>query len=199
MISLGPISVSYFLVMLVLSLLTKYKYIDEMKLFFSFKDCFLRGELWRYFTGIVYLGNFDTHIIIAAISYFLTFNFLETKKFSKRRGSLIFIYLLMIFNVNIAAVFCNANFTSLIFLVSMNIFAAKVVGKEMGNVAFPYVSLVIQIVSNGFRKDMFVHTIVGLFIGHFIYYVLYLLPVISGRAIFKTPALLCSLFDAYDF
>ena len=195
---IGVVTLFITLVQITFYILVSKKIIQpEDYLFLSKNQTF--GQFYRLFTGVfIEQAYYSWYFICLPISSLFD---LERKTFSNRRSNLIFVLILFFLFTDFFSLFlpCSQN---IVFYLSITVFASKLFSDMRVHVIFfditlqfvPFFFMITDIVFSG-KYSRILDYFLAILVGSLVFYLLYILPVITGRALLKTPHILTVLFD----
>lgn len=198
--SIPPFTRIYGIIVIGLGLIVSLKLIHPIYLVYSFDLVFGRGEIWRLFTSIFFIGQLDFNFLLYIITSFMFIAGLERSHFSERTSNLVFIFILnSIFSLLLSTLFTSFSVGSSV-LHSLEFIYAKLFPDQMVNlfmiipvrVAYlPFVHLLLAVLQGG----SMIPALIGIISGHLTFYLLFILPVEINRPILKCPECLVDWID----
>ena len=173
--------------------------VDAIDLIFNSKNIIKKLELWRLITCVCYFGPFSLSLFILLSTIYTIFGGLEQKQFEFRRGNLIYIFILLEFFILIlSARFDSIEIGSSLIIAFCHIYGKLFTREHLGFMmidmpvqVIPYASMIVTFLHDGNIKS----SIIGLFAGHIVFYLLFILPTIIGKPILRPPKFFSKLFD----
>jgi Derlin-2/3 len=159
------------------------------------KFVFVDGEIWRLLFAPFFVGELHVQMVI---NTFLTFAFiarLENREYQGKLASFIVLASLVAFLVNLLSTAFSSYSVCDSMLTAMSYIYGKIYSTETILVMmviplpiqlFPFAEIILDIVSKVSLRG----SLIGFFAGHAAFYLLFLLPVLMGREILKTPDIL---------
>ena len=175
------------------------KLVDALDLIFIPKNVIKKFEFWRVLTCACYFGPFSLSLFILLSTIYTIFGGLEKKQFEFRRGNLIFIFILIEFLILVlSARFDSIEIGSSLIIAFCYIYGKLFTGEHLGFMMIempvqfiPFASMIVTFLHDGSLKS----SIIGLCAGHFVFYLLFILPTIVGKPIIRPPKLFSKIFD----
>ena len=191
------ISILFITIYIVFQLCVNHLRIPIYNFTFDIKKIFIDGEIYRLFSSI--FVSKSTINRFHRMFFLYDMYKLENRIFPKRKGTFLFIILLAVFFVDLFSIITPNIDQGACLLFSMNIIFHKMVGNAevlLMLIAMPFqfydILLIIAIGLEG--RSLFLTMIYGYLIGCFIFYILFVLPIVINKPIFSTPKFL-QLFD----
>jgi Derlin-2/3 len=161
---------------------------------------FYHGELWRLITGPFFIGPLDLQLIFSAVFPLMMISRLESSLYSHRLSTMTFLFIM---NAIFVLALCTAlgSFAAgRAMLSAFEYLYSKLLSSVIVNVFMilpipaaylPFVQIAMDLMS----KQSPVPNIIGIIAGHTVFYLLYLLPVLIKRPVFRTPPILVQWLD----
>lgn len=183
-----------------LSALVSLQVISPMLLIYHPEFCFVRGQIWRLFTSLCFAGPLDFNLITHLIMSLMRIKSMEERRYSNHLSALVFIFILMAFIVILFSTLFGSASICMAMLKGFEYLAIKLDPEGVVLMFFviqiparyyPYVGLALTLLMGGSLKV----DLIGMFAGHCVLFLLFLLPLILGRPVLKVPRILETLFD----
>lgn len=188
---------------LIFATLISIGFVQPASICFDLYSVVMKLQLHRIITSPFLIGKLDLTMLMFVLTVGRSLSTLESRHFAKRTSNLVFIFIMLTLVSQAVAVCLGGMFqffigplveNGLIFIYS-KIFASEQTmyfGIIPMNMQFlPYMNIVYAALS----KNPILLPIIGIFIGHFVYYILFILPAMIGKPIFKCPKALSKLLD----
>ena len=152
---------------------------------------FLRGEIYRLFTSILICNPSRFYENLTIFSFFLE---MEKRNYPKRKSTLIFIIIVISFFIQTFSMIFRRISPNDALNAALFAFYSKFTIEDEFFINF--INVPFQIVSVLMLLTFFSNfsLFIGYFIGSFVFYLFYILPVIINKPIFRTPNFL-TIFD----
>ena len=185
---------------LIIATLSSFPPSNSLYFIFSIDDIFHRFQIWRIFTGVFFMSTLSLSLFISLLIEGKILADLENLFFKKRLSNLVFIFILAwILSIVMCIWFKQFDLSECIYASLLYLFS-KVMPDIQVVVMFvipmrvaylPFVRIILHILSSTNP----IPTLIGSFVGHIIFFFLFLLPVQIKRPIFKSPNFLVTMFD----
>ena len=184
---------------LALMVITKLGLIDPLRLFFFPDAIFEKGEIWRFITGPIYEGPINKNNLFSTFIGFMNFRIFEISQFPYRKSQLVFVIIMTCIVSMLVCSLYNPVYAGFTLSSSLNYINSKLNPDTMFSIIIfqipgkymPFVTMAISLVLNG----SLIIPLLGIIIGHIVYFLLYVMPLITNKALFKVPDILVRYID----
>ena len=185
---------------LILSVVVSVGAVQPANLVFDPYLTFKQHQYWRIITGLLFFGKLDMNLLIFFFTSFQMLKNLEEKQFPTRKSNFVFIIILTSILVLIGSGLFKSLSAANSLLTAFSFIHGKLFSREQMMFMMiiplpiqyvPFVSLIMSIVS----QQSIIPNLIGLFCGHFIFYLLFILPILIKKPILKAPKFLSRLID----
>ncbi|OHT00070.1 Derlin-1 [Tritrichomonas foetus] len=196
--TIPPFTRVYGIVVLALGLIVSINIVSPYSLVFI-PELVLK-QPWRLLTSPFFIGKLDVNFLISIGTSVMMLQQFESQHFSHRLSNLVFIFVFSsILSMIFSAIFGSYSIASSV-LTSLIYISSKLQPNQIINLFFvfqipaayyPFVSLVLSLVMG----NSIIPSLIGIASGHFLFYFLFILPIETGRPLFKCPNFLARLLD----
>jgi Derlin-2/3 len=169
-------------------------------LFFDARVLFRGRQLWRLLTCPFCMWEIGMGLVFHVVTTFYFIGRLESRHYKDRKSQMVFTFLVIeVFTVALSAIWESADIASSMAFAFVWIYS-KLYSTEQAHFFF-FANLPMQYFPLAMVALMLYYgqslrsTILGLIVGHIVFYLLFVLPVIINRPILKTPRILKRLFS----
>ena len=197
--SIPPVTKYLGAIIIGVALIVSVKLVDPGTIVFDPDLAFGKFQIWRFFTGLFFMGKISFNLILSIFFDLMMLRNLELAKFPTRHSQLVFVIILMgIINLTLSGIFGSYSCAHSLMGALMYFFGKMMPEARVYVMMFPVPAQwapfinIIMAVAGGQHPIV---SIIGILTGHIVFYLLYVLPVITDTPIFKTPRILVRYLD----
>ena len=182
-----------------LMVISKIGIVSPYKLFFDPDAVFLHGEVWRLITCPFYTGPIDKSNLLGTLMDFMFFRSIENSQFPRRKSQFAFVLIMIsIVSMTICS-FVHPFYVGYTLNQALTYILSKLHPDLMFSIIIfnvparymPIVHLVLGFIING----SIIVPLLGMITGHIVYYFLYLLQLITRKALFRVTPIFFRYLD----
>lgn len=193
---------TYLVVVTGISLLVSFGVLDPYLCLFNPYLTFRKLQLWRLLLSPFFLGKLDIDMIFRIFSCYGFFRKLEEQHFQNRLSTLVFVFISISFFTFLFSGLLGSLSVGSSCYTGMIYFYSKIFSEEMirfivipMNIQYyPFACAILNLILGGSMIPVFI----GILSGHIVFYLFYILPVLTKKPIFKTPNFLVRILDGRD-